>query len=254
MSRRAELLFLTHAALPAAFLAPPPWGVVIGASWAVMQAAITAEILRPRSQIFVPNTWQGPDVPRVALTFDDGPHEDDTPALLDALDAAGCRATFFFVSRRARALPALVRRAADAGHDVGAHGATHPWWFSLAGPRRLREEVAGAAAEIADVVGAPVRWYRPPMGHKNVFLGRALEGTDLRVVTWSVRAFDTLGRAPEVVRAGVARGLRPGAIVLLHENVRRRPLAAAAALPGIVEDARARGLEPVSLRSLLPAT
>ena len=212
-------------------------------------------LLRPGSRTFVPALrCAAGSRPRVALTFDDGPHPQDTPAILDILDEAGIRATFFFVGKNARAHPDLVRRAALAGHEVGNHSDTHPWWFSLAGPGRVRREIREACRSLEDLTGRPVRFFRPPVGHKSVFLEDALHGTGLEVVTWSARPFDTLDRSPGRILRSVVAAATPGGIILLHEGVRRspgEPSRTVAALPSIILGLREKGLEPVSLGSLL---
>ena len=65
------------------------------------------------------------DDERVALTFDDGPDPDGTPGVLDALDAAGLKATFFMVGEQVKAAPALAGEVAKRGHEIALHGATH---------------------------------------------------------------------------------------------------------------------------------
>src|SRR3546814_7752591 len=78
---------------------------------------------------------------RVWLTFDDGP-SDDTPALLDLLDAHGAKATFFLVGERAAARPGLVRGIVARGHGLGNHSHGHPQaWFWALGPARMRREI-----------------------------------------------------------------------------------------------------------------
>jgi len=252
--RNASIVILPQTLLAGAvWLWPSPAAGVLLALWAAVQALVLTALLRPRSTLFGPNLWRGPQAPRVALTFDDGPHPEDTPAILDILEATGVPATFFFVADRARAHPDLVQRVARAGHTVGVHSMTHPWWFSLAGPGRLRREVGQAAAVIADLSGRRSRYFRPPMGHKNVFLGPQLGEAGLTMVTWSARSFDTLGVPPATIRDILVSRAGPGGILLLHEGVRRHGAAgspAVAALPGIIEGLRARGLEMVSLENL----
>src|SRR5262245_52825835 len=100
---------------------------------------------------------------QVYLTFDDGPDADWTPRILDMLAAADARATFFAVGANARKFPELVRRVVAEGHAIGNHTFSHrhPWTML---PSRAREEVAGGAAAIADIVGTAPRFYRPPHG------------------------------------------------------------------------------------------
>lgn len=242
-----------HALLVAAPFLPAGQAVTACALWATWQIVLTTELLRPRSSLFGANLWRGHPQPRVALTFDDGPHPEDTPALLEILERTGASATFFMVGERARARPDLVLRVVGAGHEVGVHSDTHPWWFSLAGPGRLRREVSGAARSLEGLTRRPARFFRPPMGHKNLFLREELAAARLELTTWTARPYDTLGGAPERIRDALLAGATPGAILLLHEGVRRgpgRPSPTVAALPAIIEGLRQRGLEPVSLGDL----
>ena len=155
--------------LPAVFLAGalalPPMPARISAVLGIAAVGLVLDgLLRPGSPVFVSaRRCAGGSRPRVALTFDDGPHPQDTPAILEILDGAGVRATFFFIGRKARAHPDLVRRAALAGHEVGNHSDTHPWWFSLAGPGRIRREIEEAGRTLEALTGHPVRFFRPPV-------------------------------------------------------------------------------------------
>ncbi len=217
------------------------------ALWGAAQMVVLSALLRPRSRLFGQNLWVSMHQSAVALTFDDGPHPVDTPRLLDELERCGARATFFFVGVKARAHPDLVRRAARAGHEVASHSDTHPWWFSLAPPARVRHEVRASVATLEDLTGRRPRYFRPPMGHKNLFLSDVLRDEGLTLVTWSARAFDTLTREAGTIRRRLAGRAGGGSILLLHEGAGG---GAARALPGLIADLRARGLKPVRLQDL----
>ena len=211
-------------------------------------------LLYPGSRLYGKGLSAGPARNRVALTFDDGPHPVDTPAILSALEQSGAKATFFFVGEKARRHPALVRRAAASGHEVGAHSDTHPWWFSLASRRRLRREVRESTATLAQLSGQKPRYFRPPMGHRGLSLEEVLREEGLTLVIWSVRPFDTVSRSPDSIRLHLLDRAEPGGILLLHEGIRRRIAGVSPtvlALPGILTGLRARGLEPVTLGELL---
>lgn len=247
------MLSAPHLLLLAVFLLPAGSALFAFALWAAFAATVMTWLLRPRSALFGPNYWRAPAQPRVALTFDDGPHPDDTPAILEILQRTGVRATFFMIGELARTHPDLVRQVARAGHETGVHSDTHPWWFSLAGPARLRREVQEATKTLQELVGRRQRFFRPPMGHKNFFLPGELAAADLQMATWSARSYDTLGRAPEKIRDLILARATPGGIILLHEGVKReagRPSPTVVALPAIIEGLRARHLEPVSLGDL----
>jgi peptidoglycan-N-acetylglucosamine deacetylase len=253
MARNLFVFLLPPLSLLGALVLPPAasgGAALVG----VLSAALVMDgLLRPGSRLFGSGLLRGGPQPRVALTFDDGPHPADTPAILEILEKAGVRATFFFVGERARAHPELVRRAARMGHEVGNHSDTHPWWFSLAGPGRIRRELHEADQTLQDLSGHPVRFFRPPMGHNNVFLERALSGTHLTKTLWSSRSFDTVRRSPGRIRDAVIASASPGGIILLHEGAVRspgKPSGTVAALPSILAGLRDKGLEPVSLGNL----
>src|SRR4030095_208333 len=149
-------------------------------------------LLRPRSRMFGASLIQAAPQPKVALTFDDGPHPVDTPAILEIVDKAGVRATFFFVGKRARRYPELVRRVAESGHQIEAHSDTHPWWFSLASSIRTRREVRNVVGTLSELSGRRPPFFRPPMGHRSLSLADVLREEGLQMVTWSVRPFDTV--------------------------------------------------------------
>ncbi|HKY31556.1 MAG TPA: polysaccharide deacetylase family protein [Candidatus Polarisedimenticolia bacterium] len=257
MLRNVVIVLLCQVPGAAAFALPSAagrWGAA--ALWAALQTFLLVHLLSPRSVLWGPLIWKGLPQRRVALTFDDGPHPEDTPAILDLLRAEGVKATFFFVGGRARAHPGLVRRAAEEGHEVGAHSDSHPWWFSMASPGRIRREVRASAETLERLAGRPLSHFRPPMGHKSIFLQAELAARALTMAGWTTRAFDTLPRSSAAIRDAIVSRAVPGGIVLLHEGTRRapgRPSSTVAALPGIIEGLRRRGLEPVSLEILRAA-
>lgn len=154
----------------------------------------------------------------VWLTIDDGPDEDDTPRILEALDAHGARATFFVTGERAERFPELVAEIARRGHEVAHHTHTHPAaTFWCASPSRLAAELDGPLAVLEPHGLRPTR-FRAPVGIKHLLLGPALASRGLTYVGWSIRSGDCLGRRAGAVVASVMRRVEPGAIILLHEG------------------------------------
>lgn len=174
--------------------------------------------LRPGSRLFGPVRRDFPAAGReVWLTIDDGP-SDDTAAILDLLDAHGARASFFLVGERAAARPDLVREIAARGHAIGNHSQTHPQArFWALGPRAMRREVLECQQALAAITGTPPRWFRAVVGHANPFLHAPLREAGLSRLAWSARGYDALESDPARVTARIARDLRPGAVILLHE-------------------------------------
>ena len=183
---------------------------------------------------------------RVALTFDDGPDPQRTPAVLDLLARQGVRATFFVVGARAEAHPELVRRMVAEGHVVGNHSYTHSWRFPLRSLGRTVEELRRTGEVLHRITGRQPRLFRPPFGVTNPTIARAVRRLGLDPVGWSIRSLDTMGQSPERVAARILRRLHPGAVILLHDRC-----AGSERLGGLlVEGLRSRGLEPVTLPEL----
>ena len=168
--------------------------------------------------------WFGPVVtnfktPRreVWLTIDDGPDPEDTPRLLDLLDATRARATFFVIGEKAHRHPTLLDEIVRRGHGLGNHTQTHlvaRFWAS--GPWTARREIERAQLAI----GHPTEIVRAPVGMANIFAHRAARQLGLVVVGWSIRSYDTRATSGAEVAGRVAAQLAPGRIVMLHEGHR----------------------------------
>lgn len=159
----------------------------------------------------------------VALTFDDGPNPEATPRLLDALARHDVRATFFLLGRHVMRWPALARRIADDGHQIGNHGFAHRK-LHLAGPARARRDVLEGRRAIFDACGVTPRHFRAPHGFRSPFVTPAVRAAGERTVGWTlgVRDSDCPGAA-EIARR-VLQGVSPRSIVLLHDGDGYDPL------------------------------
>jgi peptidoglycan/xylan/chitin deacetylase (PgdA/CDA1 family) len=152
-----------------------------------------------------------------ALTFDDGPHPQGTPAVLEILAEAGAVATFFLVGERVRANPALAREILAAGHRIGLHCDRHRNLLRLP-PAQVRQDIARAEATIGQATGAPVSLYRPPYGILNAAALRLARCRGWRTLLWSQWGRDWEARAtPESIASLATRGLGAGSVVLLHD-------------------------------------
>ncbi|MDI3297930.1 MAG: polysaccharide deacetylase family protein [Bacillota bacterium] len=224
-----------------------------GAAWLAVEGL--PELLGHYLHAGVVARGAGDGRPRAALTFDDGPDPASTPRFLEALDRLGVPATFFMVGRRAAREPALVREVLAAGHTIGNHTWSHRHAWTL-GPAATLREIEDAAALLEDLGGRPVRFLRPPWGAFNwaVWLGAAR--TRARIVLWSAVGDDWKARAtPASIVRRVRQGLRPGAIVLLHDagGAQGAPERTLAALPELVARMRQAGFALLSLEQLLGA-
>ena len=130
--------------------------------------------LAPRSPLLGPNLRRLDAAEaasgHVALTFDDGPDPRVTPRVLDLLDAAGARASFFLIGRRAERHPGLAAEIAQRGHRVENHTWSHPHSFAFHGPRGLGREIDRAQAVLEEITGRRPAWFRPPAGIRSPLL------------------------------------------------------------------------------------
>ncbi len=187
----------------------------------------------------------------VALTFDDGPHPEGTPAALDALAAAGARATFFLVGEQVRRFPELAAEVVARGHAVALHCDRHRNLLRLT-PRAIRADLERAAAAVADATGRRPRLQRPPYGIFSAAGLRAVRGLGLAPLLWSKWGRDwTASATAESVATLALDGIGPGDVVLLHDadhySVPGSWRATVAALPPILDRLQVLGLETVTL-------
>lgn len=251
-----------HVAAGAAALLPGGWPWALGAV-VVNHAALSAAGLWPRSALLGPNVTRLPDAAaargEVAITIDDGPDAEVTPAVLDLLAAHGengSKATFFCIAERARRQPALVRRIVAAGHSVQNHSLRHRHHFSLLGPRGFEREISTAQDLLADLTGQRPHCFRAPAGLRNPLLDPVLHRLGLHLVSWSRRGYDTRRKDPAAVQARLQQGLAGGSILLLHDGHAQRGASGRAVLldvlPPLLQQLRQQGLRAVTLSDALP--
>jgi peptidoglycan-N-acetylglucosamine deacetylase len=250
---------LAAASLLVPSLLPGAWPWALGAI-ALNHVALTAAGLWPRSAVLGPNLLRLPEASRarneIAITIDDGPDPQVTPAVLGVLAASGVRATFFCIAERARENAALVRRIVAAGHSVQNHSHHHHNHFSLLGPRGLQREIGDAQALLADITGVAPFCFRAPAGLRSPLLDPVLHRLGLHLVSWTRRGFDTRERDPARVLSRLTRGLAAGDILLLHDGHAQRDADGQAivlqVLPLLLQAMREQGLKPVTLAAAVP--
>ncbi|ODU54248.1 MAG: polysaccharide deacetylase [Granulicella sp. SCN 62-9] len=165
-------------------------------STAAAAGGLAYAALWPQSQLFGRVLVAGSNPAEIALTYDDGPN--------DARHEV--HATFFLIGSFARQRPSLARAIADAGHVIGNHTMTHPW-LSWQTASRIREELAGCNAVLEDILGAPVRFFRPPHGARRPIVLRTARELGLTAVQWNITAFDWNPIGTEKILANVTRGI-----------------------------------------------
>ena len=222
-------------------------------------ALFTLAGLWPRSKWLGPNWTQLPAAAAakngIALTIDDGPDPIVTPQVLDMLDRYAAQATFFCVGEKAARYPDLCREIVRRGHAVENHSQHHRHNFALMGRSGFMRELQAAQDTLTTITGQRPLFFRAPAGLRNPLLDPVLARLGLRLASWSARGFDT--RIGDVARVTnrLLRGLRAGAILLLHDgNAARTPDGIPVilkVLPAVLAAARAANLRFVTLRQAL---
>lgn len=170
----------------------------------------------------------------VWITIDDGPDPHDTPEILDVLARHEAHATFFAIGRKVWRYREAARAIVSAGHDLQNHTWSHPACsFWAATPSCARDEILAANHAIAKITPQKPRFFRAPAGLANPFVHAAAAQSGLSLAGWSARGYDGVRHDPDAALARIARDLRPGAIILLHEGP----------APGLRPGTRARTLE-----------
>ena len=187
----------------------------------------------------------------VAITFDDGPHPQGTPAVLEILREAGAPATFFLAGEQVARRPALAAEIVAAGHRVELHCHRHRNQLRLT-PRGLLDDAERGRAAIEEASGQEIHDYRPPYGIFSASGLRAIRRRGWRPVLWSLWGEDWKGSAtPESIAKRATDGAAAGDILLLHDadyySARGSWARTAAALPAILDELAGQGLRPVSL-------
>jgi peptidoglycan/xylan/chitin deacetylase (PgdA/CDA1 family) len=254
-----KLSMLIHAVALIGWLLAPGWWLWALGAVLINQILLTTAGLLPRTTLLGPNLNRLPAAAvqrrEVALTIDDGPDPLVTPRVLDLLDAAGAKASFFCIGRYAERHPALCQEIVARGHSVENHGDSHSWIFALFGMGRMRADISAAQEKLAKISGRPPQFFRPTAGLRNPLLDPVLSRLGLKLATWTRRPYDTSEGDPQVVYDRLVANLAAGDILLLHDgHAALTPVGEPvilAVLPRLLKLFAERRLNPVTLPAAL---
>lgn len=182
----------------------------------------------------------------IALTFDDGPHE-QTPDLLDLLAEEDVTATFFLNGNPALSQPGTIRRMYAEGHEVASHNDLHenmPEEFTEA---ELPAQIAAVSAMVRRQTGHSVELFRPPFGASSDAVLEEIGEQGMAEILWNVDSDDWQDAPAGEIVENVVAGAEPNTIVLLHDPLE----ATLEAAPQIIEELRALDYEFVSVSQAL---
>lgn len=168
----------------------------------------------------------------VALTFDDGPNERYTEALLDGLEKRGVKASFFLLGDCIRGNEATVKRMDAEGHLIGVHGMSH---VDLTGEdvETALGQLRQAREMIAQITGKRPEYMRPPYGNWN---GALAERTEMEPVFWSVDTLDWKLRDAEAITERTLHCVEDGSVILMHDGFETSVEAAFAIIDNLLAD------------------
>ncbi|MCX7712054.1 MAG: polysaccharide deacetylase family protein [Chthoniobacterales bacterium] len=173
--------------------------------------------------------------PIIAITFDDGPHPQLTPKLLDILKQRGIRATFYLIGKNVEAYPDIVRRIVAEGHEIGNHSYSH-YALTRLSPAKVAAEINKTQEAIRHATGILPQTLRPPYGATNEKLNRRfLEEFGLLTILWSVDPQDWRYRNSSRVTNQILLYTKPGDIILSHDIHPTTIAAMPATLDGLIQ-------------------
>lgn len=183
----------------------------------------------------------------IAITFDDGPHPQLTPKLLDLLKDRGIKATFYVVGKNVEAYPEIAKRIVDEGHEIGNHTWNHPSLPKI-GAARVKSEMDRTTDIIVKTTGVTPATMRPPYGATNATLNKRLdEEFGMKVILWSVDPQDWKYRNADRVASQLIENTKSGGILLAHDI---HP-STVAAMPRTLDTLTSKGFKFVTVSELL---
>ena len=180
---------------------------------------IIVGVFRMRAQIFLPSVCSltVPGKKNILLTFDDGPHPQLTPLILDTLAAHRAKAVFFCIGKKLALYPQLAARMVAEGHIIANHSYNHSNLIGMYSTQRVMEEIQQAEAEIERITPS-LKLYRPPFGVTNPNIAKATSVLNMKVIGWNRRSFDTVSRSGEKLLARITADMKNGDIILFHDT------------------------------------
>lgn len=178
----------------------------------------------------------------VALTFDDGPSAETTPALLDVLTEKDAPATFFMLGNMARSHPEIVQRAARERHEIASHTMYHQNLIRIS-PEVAQADLNEAKSVFKNILGHGPAFVRPPYGNFNDFIASVATRP---LVLWSVDTRDWQSKDPSAIVAAAMSQVHDGAIILMHDIYPTT----VAAIPTLVDALRQEGYEFVTVSEM----
>lgn len=198
-----------------------------------------------RTRLFFVMERGGVNNKEIALTFDDGPHPEFTPRLLERLKSLNVKATFFVVGEKVEESPDLTKSIVQAGHEIANHSYSHPNLKTLTEPQ-ITEEIEKNNKAIFEACGKEPLFFRPPGGNYNETVIRTLNKVGMPLALWTYNPKDFAVPPKEALEQGIIEHLTTGMVVLLHSGVQPTY----DMLPSLIKKLKAQGYQFVTLSEM----
>lgn len=154
----------------------------------------------------------------IALTFDDGPHPEFTPQVLQLLKRFNAKATFFCIGKHMEQHSELIKEMMAQGHTMGNHTYSHSRMFGFFGAKKVIAELQKTNGVFAKITGEQLQLYRPAYGVTNPNIKKAIRAINLQSIGWSIRSLDTTHLSEDAILNRVVNKICKGDIILLHDT------------------------------------
>ena len=183
----------------------------------------------------------------LTITFDDGPHPEHTPTILNILNQYNAPATFFMIGKNVDAHPAIAKQVVDAGHEIGNHSYSHRNTHGVLSTKKVAEEIAQCNGAIYKATGVHAHYYRPPFGVTNPNIAKAVSHSNMQAIGWDIRSLDTTTNDADALLKRITDRIENGSILLLHDT----QAVTIAVLPRLLDYCKQNNISIVSLRDSL---
>lgn len=154
----------------------------------------------------------------IAITFDDGPDKEVTPALLEVLAKHKAKAAFFCIGRKIEGNESILEMIDREGHIIGNHSFSHSWFFDFYSAKKMKEEFSLSDKIVADVTGKVMKFFRPPYGITTIAMKKAVKEKEYHTIGWNVRSMDSMQKNEKKLMEKLMKQLAPGAVFLFHDT------------------------------------
>jgi peptidoglycan/xylan/chitin deacetylase (PgdA/CDA1 family) len=183
----------------------------------------------------------------IALSFDDGPDNTNTPQIVNLLAQNGITATFFCIGNKIADSKELLVQIDKEGHIIGNHSFSHHFWFDMFSKKEMSADMAMMDDAVVQTIGKTPKLFRPPYGVTNPNLKNAIIAGNYTPVGWSARSLDTVAKDPQKLLQKVVAKIKPGAIFLFHDTSN----VMLAILPDFIKHVKSSGYEIIRLDKML---